>query len=280
VTNVAEDHVDEYFQGSMDAYVAAKRGPTDHLGPGQSAALNIDDPIVRTWQAGIEARGANVVRTTLAARAVGDHASAAYQHNGELRLRWRGTEQGLISARDLPMVGDHNVENVLSAMGALLPLELELAPATEALRSFSAPGHRLEYVARIDGVDVYDDSKATNVHAALAGLAAFGGRPLVAIVGGVDKGLDLNQWVEALRARTRAVIVIGELRERLFRDHADRLPQASCADSLEEAVKMALDASKTGDVLVLSPACSSFDMFSSYAQRGERFQEIIKGKAG
>ena len=278
ITNVAEDHLDEYFQGSMAAYTAAKRGPTDHLGPGQCAALNIDDPLVRLWQPDIEARGATLIRTTLAARAAAEHPAAAYRHNGELRLRWQGAEVGLIHQDALPLVGDHNVENTLSAAGALLPLGLDTDLMRRALTTFEAPSHRLQHIATLKGIDVYDDSKATNVHAALAGLAAFGPRPLVAIVGGVDKGLALDHWVEALRARARHVVVIGELRERLFRDHGHRLPQATAADGLDDAIDKALRAAQPGDVLILSPACSSFDMFDSYAQRGDLFQQAIRDR--
>ncbi len=277
LTNIAEDHIDEYFQGSFDAYVDAKRGLIDHMGVGQTATLNIDDPRIRPWQDDLTSRGARVVRATLAARAASPHPDAAYRHNGELRLRWGGLDRSLIDQAALPLVGDHNVENTLCAAGALLPLNLDIDGMREAISSFSAPHHRLERVANIGGVEIYDDSKATNAHASMAGLAAFGHKPIVAIVGGVDKNLDLSLWVEALRSRARRVVVIGELRARLLNDHAHQLPQATPADSLADAVDLALDAARPGDILILSPACSSFDMFDSYADRGRRFQaEILK----
>lgn len=276
VTNVAEDHVDEYFEGDMSRYVAAKRGPTELLSAGQLAVLNVDDPRVRQWEADILARGARVARTSLSARAIAEHPDAAYRHNGELRLRWGGVDQGLSAYDALPLVGDHNAENVLTATASLLPFNLDISRTRDALMSFAPPPHRLQHLGQRQGVAVYDDSKATNVHASLAGLAAFGARPLVAIVGGVDKGLDLDHWVATLSARARHVVVIGELRRRLRDDYADKLPQASHADSLKDAVEQATRAAQPGDVLILSPACSSFDMFASYADRGRQFQDLIK----
>ncbi len=276
VTNVAEDHVDEYFNGSWDAYVAAKRALTDGLPDDGWAVLNADDPTVARWEPRLLQRGVRVLRTSLAARPVYNHPDAAFRSNGELRLRLQGQEIGLIHQSDLRLVGDHNAENVLSAVALLAPLGLDLDVARETLRGFKAPHHRLEFVRHLRGVDLYDDSKATNVHASLAGIAAFGQRPLVAIVGGVDKGLDLEPWVEALRARARAVVAIGQLRQRLLRDFAHRLPDLRVADSMEAAVALALEAAAPGDVVLLTPACSSFDMFQSYAQRGQVFQEIVR----
>lgn len=278
VTNVAEDHVEEFFQGKLEDYVAAKRALTDRLGPGQVAVLNADDPRVRAWEPPILARGARVLRVSLSARPVMDAPDAAFRHNGQLRLRWGGRELPVLDQAQLPLLGDHNVENALTALGALACLELPLEKLQAALCDFEAPHHRLERVALVDQVEVFDDSKATNVHAALAGLAAFGSRPLVVIAGGVDKGLALDAWVEALRTRARGVVVIGQLRQRMQRDYAAALPQMQMAGSLEEAVEQALALALPGDALVLSPACSSFDMFDSYAQRGQVFQSLIRAR--
>jgi UDP-N-acetylmuramoylalanine--D-glutamate ligase len=278
VTNVAEDHVEEFFRGNLEDYVAAKKALTDRLGPGQVAVLNADDARVRAWEPALLARGARVLRVSLSARAVMDAPDAAFRHNGQLRLRWGGREQPMLDQSQFPLLGDHNIENALTALGALACLELPVEGLRQALRSFQAPHHRLERVGQIAGVEVFDDSKATNVHAALAGLAAFGSRPLVVIVGGVDKGLALEAWVEALRTRARGVVVIGQLRQRMARDYAHALPGMRMADSLEQAVEVALGVAQAGDALLLSPACSSFDMFDSYAQRGQVFQSLIRAR--
>jgi UDP-N-acetylmuramoylalanine--D-glutamate ligase len=177
-------------------------------------------------------------------------------------------------------VGDHNAENVLTAAAALLPYGIaDLADPTARVRAFEAPPHRVEHVRTVGGVDVYDDSKATNVHAALAGLSAFGARPVVAIVGGVDKGLDLAPLLEALRTRTRRTVVIGELRARFVLEASRLGLDALEAETLAQAVELAMGAAQPGDAVVLSPACSSFDMFSSYADRGRQFQALVRAFA-
>ena len=276
LTNIAEDHVEEYFQGSFDAYVEAKRAICRGLTASDFAVLNMDDPLVRALEPALAQRGVEVIGTSLSARAVAHLSSAAYRHNGELRVRFRGAESGVMAWDDVPLVGDHNAENCLTALGSVLSLDLDMDGVRGTLKGFSAPHHRLEHVARVDGVDYYDDSKATNVHASLAGLSAFGARPLVAIVGGVDKGLDLGGLAQSLASRAHTVIVIGELRARLLDEHRDVLGYAVEADSLEDAVTIARRAAREGDAVVLSPACSSFDMFRSYAHRGQVFQDLVR----
>lgn len=276
LTNIAEDHVDEYFQGSFEAYVAAKVALTAGLVQGDVAVLNLDDPRLRPLERALGDRGVEVVGTSLSARAVAHLPHAAWRQNGELRVRWRGRERGVMAWADVPLVGDHNAENCLTALAATLPIDLDADGVRGALSAFCAPHHRLEHVANVGGVDYYDDSKATNVHASLAGLSAFGARPLVAIVGGVDKGLELGALAQALGSRAHTVIVIGALRARLLRDNGDLLGHAVEAQSLEEAVGLAHRAARPGDAVVLSPACSSFDMFRSYAHRGEVFQGLVR----
>ncbi|MEO1267110.1 MAG: UDP-N-acetylmuramoyl-L-alanine--D-glutamate ligase [Myxococcota bacterium] len=276
ITNVAEDHVQEFFEGSLSAYVAAKRALTDGLREGDTAVLNMDDPIVRTWEPALKERGVRVVRTSLTSRAVADHPWAVFRSNGELRVRWEHREERLLHQDELSLLGDHNVENVLTAIGTVLPLELDRNRLVAMLSSFEPPPHRLERVTTWRGVEVFDDSKATNTHAAAVGLGAFGTRTLIAIVGGVDKGLDLDPWVETLRTRARRVFVLGELRSRLLGDYSERLPQTSAVDTLEDAVHQAMQAAQRGEVVVLSPACSSFDMFASYADRGRQFQACVQ----
>lgn len=280
LTNIAEDHVDEYFRGSFDDYAAAKMAITTGLAEGGVAVLNLDDARVRTLPGPLAARGVTVVGTSLAARAVAEMPCAAYRHNGELRVRWHGVETGIMAWADVPLEGDHNAENCLTALGSVLALELDPGGVRETLSGFSAPDHRLQHIRRLAGVDWYDDSKATNVHASLAGLSAFGARPLVAIVGGVDKGLALGDLAQALRTRARTVVVIGALRQRLLAEFGDQLPQAVEAETLADAVQLAHAASVAGDAVVLSPACSSFDMFRSYAHRGQVFQDLVRALPG
>lgn len=147
----------------------------------------------------------------------------------------------------------------------------------EALRDFEGLPHRFERCGELGGVTFIDDSKATNAHAALAGLRGLEG-PFVAIVGGVDKGLDLEAFAALLAARARAVILIGDLRERMARELSRagaRDEDVLAVESMEEAVAQGYHRAAPDAALVLSPACSSFDMFDSYAHRGDVFQEHV-----
>ncbi len=274
VTNVAEDHVDEYFEGDFQRYIAAKRATVERLGEGEYAVLNADDPEVGAWAVAVEQAGAQVVYTSLSSRRVAGASHAYFVSNGEIRGRWEGQEFSLGLRSAFPLVGDHNTENLLTALAVTHQARAGAADTKAVIEGFEAPPHRLALVRRLDDVAYYDDSKATNTHASIAGLNAFGGTSIVPIVGGVDKGLDLDGWVQTLSAKARKTIVIGELRARLTGDYGQSLDLV-CADSLEEAVALARRFAVPGDVVVLSPACSSFDMFSSYAERGRVFQSLV-----
>ena len=274
VTNLAEDHVDEYFEGDFSRYVAAKRATIECLGAGEFAVLNADDPLVASWDSRVVERGATPVYVSLSTRRVAAATHAVYVSNGEVRVRWDGVEVGVCMTHDLPVIGDHNIENLLIALAVTWALDLDLEKTRAAIRAFDAPAHRLQFVREVAGVSYYDDSKATNAHASLAGLNAFGGKTLVPIVGGIDKGLDLDSWVRTLNAKSRVIVVIGELRQRLERDYGHML-SLQPAESMEDAVRLAASLAEHGDVVVLSPACSSFDMFSGYVQRGQVFHGCV-----
>jgi UDP-N-acetylmuramoylalanine--D-glutamate ligase len=170
--------------------------------------------------------------------------------------------------------GTHNQKNALGAfLAARAVAESLTTDETErALRTFTGLPHRLERIRVLDDVVWFNDSKATNVHAAVTGLRSLE-RPIVAIVGGVDKQLDLAPLIDALRS-ARKVIVIGELRERLVAESAGSLSLVT-ADSLVEAVSLARIAAEAGDAIVLAPGCSSFDMFRSFEHRGDAFRELV-----
>ncbi len=150
------------------------------------------------------------------------------------------------------------------------------ATAEQGFEGFTGLPHRIELVHELDGVRYYDDSKATNVHAAVAGIRSMD-RPLVAIVGGVDKRLALGPLIDALADHARAVVVIGELRSRFVEESRGQIRVVREAETLESAVSLARAESWPGDAVVLSPGCSSFDMFRSFEHRGEVFAETVRG---
>jgi UDP-N-acetylmuramoylalanine--D-glutamate ligase len=186
-------------------------------------------------------------------------------------LSWRGTP--LLGVAELGLRGEHNVENSMAAAAAALASGVEPEPVAQALRSFSGVPHRLEEVALVDGVLYVNDSKATNVSSALRGIEAFEGG-VHAILGGSLKGGGFEGLRGAVSSRCRACYLIGEAEERLAADLEGAAPLRRCG-TLERAVEDATAAARPGEVVLLSPACASYDHFRDFEERGERFRSLV-----
>ncbi|GBC76858.1 UDP-N-acetylmuramoylalanine--D-glutamate ligase [bacterium HR08] len=283
VTNIAPDHLNRH--GSLEAYIAAKRRIFRHQTEADWAVLNADDPTVRAMA---EATRARVLFFSRQADARIER--GVFLRGEEIVLRWEEQERVLAHRSDVPLRGLHNVENALAAIGAMLvgaslmdsrdepearPFALARAlPVREALRAFPGVEHRLEWVARIEGVDYYNDSKATNVASTLVALEALDG-PLVLILGGRDKGDDFTRLRPAVAERAAHVLVLGEAAEKIRVALEDVVPVTRCA-TLEEAVHAARRLARPGMAVVLSPACASFDMFENFEHRGRVFKEAVR----
>ncbi len=285
LTNLAGDHLD-YFEGDYEAYGDAKRRLIANMTPEQGARVwvNAQDPESRAWQNAFQGAAGEFALTASAwLDPLPDERARAMQEGSSLVYRANASSPAVVFAHEistLGLQGRHNIMNMLCA-GAMC-LEFGVAPeiVEQALIAFEGLPHRYERVATIQGVTFIDDSKATNAHAALAGLRGADFEALVVISGGVDKGLDLGEFASFLAERAHAVVLIGELAPRLFKElEAAGFPKAQvhCGDSMEHAVQRAYSLAKplNADV-VLSPASSSFDMFESYAHRGEVFQQVVR----
>lgn len=286
MTNIAPDHLDHY--SDEDAYVAAKCHIFEHLGEGDHAVLFADDPRLAALRASLQARGVGVHGYALEEPAADDGAGAWSRRawvemegaeqvpalcvaNGEFRYR--------VPASRLKVPGAHNRKNALAALLGVRelvsnPRRLEPSVAGRVFAEFRGLPHRLEPVRERREVLWLNDSKATNIHAAVTGLGSLE-RPVVAIVGGVDKGLDLAPMFEALDASAHHVVIIGALAERFGREMGVRAWGYEVALSMEAAVGAAAEAANPGDAVVLSPGCSSFDMFKSFEHRGEVFAQAV-----
>jgi UDP-N-acetylmuramoylalanine--D-glutamate ligase len=277
LTNIAPDHLDHY--DGYEAYIAAKHHIWRNMGAGDALALHAtNEPLMRHAGA-MQAQGIRVGVFDVE-RPAGHWQASAWLESGILHVET--TSGSLRLRRDaLPAPGPHNTRNLLAALlgiDGLVPglLQKVGAEALEArLASFRGLAHRVEWVRDRAGVRWYNDSKATNVHAALTGIRAFEA-PLVAIVGGVDKQLDLAPLIDALAERKARVLVIGEITERLMREAAGRFAQVEAAETLQAAVQRAAEWAASGDVVLLAPACSSFDQFRSFEHRGEVFAEAVR----
>jgi len=183
-------------------------------------------------------------------------------------------EDLLMHSNELALKGRHNVYNSLAAAVAARVVEVRSDVVRESLRSFEGVPHRLESVRDVDGVRYVNDSKATNVNAVWYALESFR-EPVVLIVGGRDKGNDYSSLVPLIQQRVRAVIAIGEAAPRIHHELGQHVQDAVIADTLADAVQLSQLLARTGDVVLLSPACSSFDMFDSFEDRGDQFRQLV-----
>jgi UDP-N-acetylmuramoylalanine--D-glutamate ligase len=270
--NLSPDHLDRH--PTLEAYVAAKARVFANQDTSDWAVVNADDPAVLA-----EARRARsrtlLVRVTGEPLATGD---GAYFDAGFARLRQQGREETLFARADVALPGAHLHGDLLVAAAAARLLGAPPAAIARAVRGFRGVEHVLEHVATIGGVAFYNDSKATNVEAARRSLEAFEA-PVVVILGGRYKGGDFADLLPSLRAHGRAVVAIGEATERVTVALGGSLP-IERASSLSDAVLRASSLAHPGDVVLLAPACSSFDMFQDYAERGRAFKAEVARLAG
>jgi UDP-N-acetylmuramoylalanine--D-glutamate ligase len=179
----------------------------------------------------------------------------------------------MLHLRDIPLVGAHNVENVLAAVAAASLAGADPGAIAKGVRSFAGVEHRLEFVAEIAGVRYYNDSKATNVDATLKALDAFPGRILI-LLGGKDKGSDYTVLQRPLREKAILALLIGAAADKIEKQIAGSVA-IERAGTIERAVEIASHAARPGDVVILAPACASFDQFQNYEHRGRVFKELV-----
>jgi len=276
ITNVLEDHLDHH--GTRDAYVAAKRHILAWQGPRDVAILNLDDPTTVALHTGVpsEIRGYSL--------ALQPKRGAYRDADGTLALVDGPTRTPLLHERELRLPGRHNVANALAASIVADLYGIEAAAIAETLRDFGGLPHRLETVVEADGVLYVNDSQGTTPYATMVALTAHG-RPAVVILGGVSKSADWTELARAVVKEARGAVLIGqsadELASALDRAGAARKPlPVERAATLPEAVRKARALAQSGDVVLLSPAAASFDMFTSYEERGEIFREAARELAG
>jgi UDP-N-acetylmuramoylalanine--D-glutamate ligase len=262
--NLTPDHLDRH--GDLDTYGAAKQRLFARQDEDDWAVWSADDPAVARRRTG-RAQALSFSRA-------GRVEEGAYALAGAVHLAWRGGTERLLAAGELGLRGPHNLGNALAALATVLPLEPAPDVLRAVLRSYTGLEHRLETVAQVEGVTFVNDSKATNTASLEVALASFE-QPVVLIAGGRDKGQDFAPLSDAVRAACRRVVLIGEGADRIAA--AWRGAPMSRAGSLAEAVRVAFDAARgaPGGVVLLSPACASFDMFDDYEHRGRAFKAEV-----
>ena len=266
ILNITPDHLDRH--GTFENYAMAKERIFARQDENDSLVLNADDE--RTEAAAVRSRAP--VYWFSAKHSV---SPGAFQERGWVVYRavHQGAVERVMPVNKIPLKGQHNVENVLAAVCAARLAKVPAETIASAVEKFQAVEHRLEFVAAINGVEYYNDSKATNVDATAKAIAAFGGG-IHLIMGGKDKGAPYAPLERLLRERVRAVYTIGAAAGRIESELRGVVPIESC-ETLANAVKAAAAAARPGEVVLLAPACSSFDQFENYEERGRIFKQLV-----
>jgi UDP-N-acetylmuramoylalanine--D-glutamate ligase len=264
--NVTPNHLDQF---SWDEYVALKRKIFQFQGPEGSAVFNADDPVSRELRP--DAKGRVYLFSVQ-----GDHATdGAFLQDGAIFWRRDGRTERVVDADEVPLRGFHNVANAAAATAIAAACDIEPGAVATAIRGFRAPDHRLEFVASPGGVAYYNDSIATAPERTLAALRSFE-EPIVLLLGGRDKKLPLDEMMAEAKARCRAIVSFGESGH-LFADAAEALGiPTDRVLTLADAVAAASRRAQPGDVVLLSPACTSFDAYANFEQRGIEFRRLVR----
>ncbi len=274
--NVTEDHLDRH--GSFGQYVASKARLLSQVPPDGHAVYNIADPAVAEAVSKVRCRRFPFDATGKILSATRGEGGRSWYGGGDLMVSVGGTSATRYNLAQAQIFGLHNRENMLAALSAA-----ELAGASpealeQGLYSFTGLPHRIEFVLEHQGVRYYDDSKGTNVGATIRALQSFA-EPVVLIAGGLGKGADFTPLAEVVRQKVKKLVLIGEAADQMQQQLAGAAGTVRAA-TMEKAVELASRAAEPGDVVLLSPACASFDMFRDYADRGRAFVGAVEAITG
>jgi UDP-N-acetylmuramoylalanine--D-glutamate ligase len=261
--NLTPDHLDRHL--TFEEYANAKMRMFENQLEKDIALLNADDPEV-TKRMPAKPKIFWFSRQKRVA-------TGAFLRDDQIIFRHEGSEVELARLGDIQLRGQHNIENVLASCAAAYLAGAVPAAIATGVKSFRGVEHRLEFVAEISGVQYYNDSKATNVDAAVKAVEAFPG-PLVVILGGRDKGSPYTPLRDLLRERARLALLIGESAEKIASDLGDTIHFEN-AGTLQQALHITAKHVQPGDTVLLAPACSSFDQFENYEHRGRVFKELV-----
>jgi UDP-N-acetylmuramoylalanine--D-glutamate ligase len=270
VLNVTLDHMDRY--SSVEDYVTAKSRIFQNQGPKDYALLNLDDDRVARLRAGIKA---NVIGFRRRAGTGQAGEADTFLDGDRIMTTVTGRLEEVCRRSEMRLIGLHNVDNVMAASTYALLCGCPIDTIRRVLRSFPGLEHALELVRERRGVRYVNDSKGTNVDATLKALEGID-QPIWLIAGGRDKGGDFSRLEQAIRERVKRLILIGEAAARI-QAAVGSFEQVYHAASLRDAVELAGAEAQPGDVVLLSPACASFDMFADYQDRGRQFKSLVQG---
>lgn len=266
ITNITPDHLNRHH--TMEEYIRVKERIAENQGPEDTCVLNYEDAVLREFGEHLRAR----VLFFSSARKLGK----GLYLNGDVIEYSDGQEvTEIIPVQELNLLGLHNYENVMTAVGMTMAYGAPLDVIRRVLREFKAVEHRIEYVAEKDGVIYYNDSKGTNPDAAIRAVRAMN-RPTVLIGGGYDKDSSYEEWIRAFDGKVKKLVLVGQTKEKIARAaRACGYHEIAMAETFEEAFALAVANAAPGDAVLLSPACASWGMFTNYEERGRVFKELV-----
>ena len=265
--NITPDHLDRY-DGDMKKYVAAKCRVFEFQREGDVLIYNYDDPVtrdaVRTLPPGVKVLAFGLHR---------EYEDGAFVEKDTVTTTIGGLRSEIIPVSAVSIPGIHNLYNSMGATLAAMSAGVSIPSLRATLRNFKGVEHRLEFVRTRNGITYVNDSKATNVDSVWYALQAYKA-PIIILLGGRDKGNDYARLNDLVRRHVKAVVAIGESAQKVVRAFTGIVP-VTVADSMEAAVSQATASAQPGDIVLLSPACASFDWFQNYEHRGRVFKDIV-----
>lgn len=267
ILNITPDHIDRH--GSMENYIAVKESIAKNQDENDFCVLNYEDEVLREY-------GKTLGCKAVFFSSMRELDEGLYYKDGEIILAENGTKTVVVRTDETNLVGLHNFENIMAAVGMTYYAGVPLEVIREVTKRFVAVEHRIEFVRELDGVKYYNDSKGTNTDAAIKAIDAMPSTTVL-IGGGYDKKSDFTDWVSRFEGKVRLLILMGQTKEKI----AETCDKAGFKDyifveDMEEAVKKAHDAAQEGDCVLLSPACASWGMFKCYQQRGTMFKDYVR----
>lgn len=269
--NITPDHLDRYDH-DFNRYAQSKYRVFENQQAGDALVYNADDPRLADYLSLIQQH-----RTfdAFAISQTTEPERGAFVRDGQIVLRLNHQEELLMPTGQLALRGRHNLYNSLAAAVAARVMEVRSEVVRESLATFEGVPHRLEFVRDVRGVRYVNDSKATNVNAVWYALESFPSERIVLIAGGRDKGNDYAPLRPLVREKVRAVVAVGESADKVMRELGSAAPISEKTASMEMAIERAAALARPGDVVLLSPACASFDMFENYEDRGDTFKRLV-----
>lgn len=270
ILNLTPDHLNRHH--TMENYARAKLNVAKYQTNKQTCILNYEDSMLREYAKELSSR-------ILWFSSRQPLENGLYLENDCIYYAADGKRTEICKTKELNIIGLHNYENAMAAIGAALCMEVPLPAIRKGLMEFHAVEHRIEFVATKRGVDYYNDSKGTNPDAAIKGIQAMS-KPTLLIGGGYDKGSEYDEWINAFDGKVKHLVLIGQTKEKIA-ETAKRLgvPSIVLKDTFEEAMEFCVSHAEAGDAVLLSPACASWGMFKNYEERGRIFKDYVKGIA-